>query len=154
MAQPAVALNSLAELYRAQGKYAAAEPVYERPLAICEKPRAPDHRNVATVLENVAEFYEKSGRRDEAGRLEEQAKGIRAINNGNGRRADGTGVGIAIPRPTGRHNRRRNTDSDAFSGEAWLGKAFLFKSRINRNKASIGPCARRSCGTGHERRNQ
>ncbi len=116
-----MALNSLAELYRAQGKYAAAEPVYERPLAICEKPRAPDHRNVATVLENVAEFYEKIGRRDEAGRLKEQAKGIRAINNGNGRRADGTGVGIAL-----RNNRWWTKKPDALSSAVRPGRAFCF----------------------------
>ena len=40
-------LNNLAELYRAQGRYADAEPLYKRSLAIREKALGPDHPDVA-----------------------------------------------------------------------------------------------------------
>jgi tetratricopeptide (TPR) repeat protein len=43
----AASLNNLAELYRAQGQYAQAEPLYKRSLAIVEKALGPDHPNVA-----------------------------------------------------------------------------------------------------------
>ena len=36
-------LNNLAELYRSQGRYAEAEPLYKRALAIEEKARGPEH---------------------------------------------------------------------------------------------------------------
>ena len=50
-------LNNLAELYRAQGRYADAEPLYKRSLAICEKALGPDHPDVATSLNNLAVLY-------------------------------------------------------------------------------------------------
>ena len=40
-------LNNLAHLYRAQGRYADAEPLYKRALAIREKALGPDHPDVA-----------------------------------------------------------------------------------------------------------
>ena len=43
----ATSLNNLAELYRNQGKYAEAEPLYKRSLAIREKALGPDHPDVA-----------------------------------------------------------------------------------------------------------
>ncbi len=58
----ATALNNLAEVYRAQGRYAEAGPLYERSLAIREKNRGPDHPNVATVLNNLAALHEARGR--------------------------------------------------------------------------------------------
>ena len=45
-------LNNLAWLYAAQGRYAKAEPLYKRALAIVEKALGPDHPNVAKSLEN------------------------------------------------------------------------------------------------------
>jgi tetratricopeptide (TPR) repeat protein len=53
----AASLNNLAELYRAQGQYAQAEPLYKRSLAIVEKALGPDHPNVATSLNNLALLY-------------------------------------------------------------------------------------------------
>ena len=47
-------LNNLAQLYRDQGRYADAEPLYKRALAIYEKSLGPDHRDVATALSNLA----------------------------------------------------------------------------------------------------
>ena len=45
----ATSLNNLAELYRTQGKYAEAEPLYKRSLAIVEKALGPEHRLAATL---------------------------------------------------------------------------------------------------------
>ena len=44
----ATSLNNLAELYRVQGKYVEAEPLYQRSLAIREKALGPEHPQVAT----------------------------------------------------------------------------------------------------------
>ncbi len=71
-------LNNLAALYRAQGHYAEAEPVYQRSLAIREKALGPDHPHVATSLENYAALLRETARADEAERMEARAKAIRA----------------------------------------------------------------------------
>ena len=47
-------LNSLAGLYDTQGKYAEAEPLYRRALAIAEKALGPEHPDLATDLQNYA----------------------------------------------------------------------------------------------------
>src|SRR5437764_4307 len=59
-------LNKLAELYRAQGRYAEAEPMYQRALAISEKALGPDHPDVGTLLNNLAELYRGQSRYAEA----------------------------------------------------------------------------------------
>ena len=62
----AASLNNLAGLYRAQVKYAEAEPLYRRSLAIGEKVLGPDHPDVATSLNNLAELYDAQGKYTEA----------------------------------------------------------------------------------------
>ncbi len=57
----ATSLNNLAELYRAQGNYTEAEPLYKRSLAIIEKVLGPEHPNVATSLNNLALLYDTQG---------------------------------------------------------------------------------------------
>ena len=52
-------LNNLAGLYHAQGRYADAEPLYKRALAICEKALGPDHPDVALSLNNLAALYQR-----------------------------------------------------------------------------------------------
>ena len=54
----ATSLNNLALLYDNQGRYADAEPLYKRSLAISRKALGPDHPDVATSLNNLAELYE------------------------------------------------------------------------------------------------
>jgi tetratricopeptide (TPR) repeat protein len=49
------------ELYSDQGRYAEAEPLYKRSLAIREKAFGPDHTNVAVSLNNLAELYRAHG---------------------------------------------------------------------------------------------
>ena len=74
----ATSLNDLGEVYRLQGKYAEAEPLYKRSLAIYEKALGPEHPNVATSLENYAALLRKTGRSDEATEMEARAKAILA----------------------------------------------------------------------------
>ena len=59
-------LNNLAALYRAQGRYAEAERLQRRDLAISEKALGPEHPRVATSLNNLAALYEAQGRTAEA----------------------------------------------------------------------------------------
>jgi tetratricopeptide (TPR) repeat protein len=65
---PAVAtcLNNLANLYHSQGRYAEAEPLYGRSLAIWEQQLGADHPAVATSLNNLAGLYRTQGRYAEA----------------------------------------------------------------------------------------
>ncbi len=71
-------LNNLAQLYHAQGKYAEAEPLFQRSLAIWEKALGPEHSDVATTLENYAALLRQTARADKAERMEARATAIRA----------------------------------------------------------------------------
>ena len=61
-ARLATSLNNLAELYHAQGKYAGAEPLYHRSLAIREKALGPEHPDVATSLNILGSLYHAQGK--------------------------------------------------------------------------------------------
>ena len=74
----ATSLNNLAEIYRTQGKYAEAEPLYRRSLAIGKKALGPEHPNVAQSLKNYAALLRKTNRDAEAAKMETSAKAIRA----------------------------------------------------------------------------
>ena len=74
----ATSLNNLAGLYRTQGKYTEAEPLFQRSLAIVEKALGPEHLNVAQNLENYAALLRKMGRENEAAEMEARAQAIRA----------------------------------------------------------------------------
>ena len=67
----ATSLNNLANLYYSQGKYAEAEPLYQRSLAIVEKALGSDHPNTVKVRENYALLLRNLGRDAEAGKLEQ-----------------------------------------------------------------------------------
>ncbi len=62
----ASSLNNLAELYRAQGLYDQAEPLYKRALAIGEKVLGPDHPNTLTILRNYVNLLSVTNRVTEA----------------------------------------------------------------------------------------
>jgi S1-C subfamily serine protease len=66
----ALSLNSLALLYNAQGRYADAEPLWQRALAIWEKVLGPEHPDVATVVEHYAALLRATNRDAEAAQLE------------------------------------------------------------------------------------
>ncbi len=72
----AASLNNLAELYRAQGKYADAEPLYKRSIELDEKALGPNHPDVATLLGNYAALLRKTNRNAEAEKLEARQKAI------------------------------------------------------------------------------
>ena len=71
-----IRLNNLAGLYRAQGRYAEAEPLYKRALAISEKALGPEHPDVGTSLNNLAVLYQAQGRYAEAEPLYKRALAI------------------------------------------------------------------------------
>ena len=72
-------LNKLAEIYKTQGDYAKAEPLYNRSLAIRERTLRYDHPDVAESLENCAALCRATDRNKEAEPLEQRAASIRAI---------------------------------------------------------------------------
>ena len=65
-------LNNLASLYHAQGRYAEAEPLYQRSFKIREKALGPDHPDVAASLSRLAILCEAQGRYAEAEPLYQQ----------------------------------------------------------------------------------
>ncbi|CAB1096777.1 unnamed protein product [Ectocarpus sp. CCAP 1310/34] len=67
---------SLAFRVPCQGKYDAAEPLYVRSLAIREKVYGPDHPEVATSLNNRAEFLRHQGKYEEAEPLHDRSLAI------------------------------------------------------------------------------
>jgi tetratricopeptide (TPR) repeat protein len=69
----AATLNNLAELYKEEGRYADAEPLYKRVLAINEKALGPDHPSVALALNDLAELYKEEGRYADAEPLYKRA---------------------------------------------------------------------------------
>ena len=64
-------------LYNIQGRYADAEPLYRRSLAIKEKALGPDHPHVATSVSNLAELYRNQGRYVDAEPLFRRSLAIR-----------------------------------------------------------------------------
>jgi tetratricopeptide (TPR) repeat protein len=62
----ATSLSYLAELYRSQGRYAEAEPLYRRALQITEQQLGAEHPDTATSLNNLAGLYRSQGRYAEA----------------------------------------------------------------------------------------
>jgi tetratricopeptide (TPR) repeat protein len=73
-----VALNELAILYRAQGRYAEAKPLYQRALAIREHVLGPDHPWMANILKLYASLLRKTQQMREAETLERRASAIQA----------------------------------------------------------------------------
>jgi tetratricopeptide (TPR) repeat protein len=61
-----------------QGRYSEAAKLAEEALTVAEKIFGPDHPNVEIVYENMAKLYRKTGKEDEAERLEERARRIRS----------------------------------------------------------------------------
>ena len=62
--------------HRAQGRYAEAEPLIKRALAIDEKALGPEHLNVGAELDNLAQLYQEQGRYAEAEPLFSRALSI------------------------------------------------------------------------------
>jgi tetratricopeptide (TPR) repeat protein len=62
----ASALNKLGEAFFRAGRYADAEQVWQKSLAIREKELPPNHPNIATSLNNLAEAYREQGKLTQA----------------------------------------------------------------------------------------
>ncbi len=73
----ASSLNNLAILYRDEGQYGRAAPLYERALAIREGAHGKDHPLVAQSLNNLANLYSDQGQYGRAESLLERALAIR-----------------------------------------------------------------------------
>ncbi len=69
---------AVAGVYQAQGRYAEAEPLYKRSLAIRENTLGAEHPDVAESLENYSALLRETGRGSEAVKLEARARAIRA----------------------------------------------------------------------------
>ncbi|MEH2361283.1 tetratricopeptide repeat protein, partial [Nostoc sp.] len=69
----ASSLNNLAALYRSQGRYSEAEPLYIQALALSRKLLGEEHPSVASSLNNLAYLYDSQGRYSEAEPLYIQA---------------------------------------------------------------------------------
>ncbi len=90
----AQSLNNLAALHENQGRYAEAEPLYKRALAIQEETLGPDHPHVAILLSNLAVLYRNQGRYAEAIKAIRRASTIyrdRAARSGS----DRSGAGVS-----------------------------------------------------------
>ncbi len=73
----AKSVGNLAVLHRAQGRYAEAEPLYKRALAIAEQALGPAHPNVATSLNNLVGLYDAQGKYTDAEPLYQRSLAIR-----------------------------------------------------------------------------
>ena len=73
----AQSLNSLAKLYWTQAKYAEAEPLTGKLLAIVEKVAGPEDPDVAQILKNLAEVYKAQRKYADAEAAHKRALAIR-----------------------------------------------------------------------------
>jgi len=74
----AQSLHNLGDLYRIEGRYSEAEPLYLRALAIREKILGKDHPDVAALLVSYAQLLRQTGLPTKAEDMELRAKQIRA----------------------------------------------------------------------------
>ena len=70
-------LDELAACYYKQHKYAEAEPLLKKSLAIPEKTRGPEHPDVEVTLRNLAALYKDESRYSDAEPLYKRAAAIR-----------------------------------------------------------------------------
>jgi tetratricopeptide (TPR) repeat protein len=76
----ATSLNNLSSVYKTEGRFADAEPLYRRSLEIYEKAWGPESPDLAGSLENYAALLRQTSHMDEASKLEARAKAIRDRN--------------------------------------------------------------------------
>jgi tetratricopeptide (TPR) repeat protein len=62
----AASLNNLANLYKSQGRYTEAEPLYLEALDLTKRLLGDNHPDVAQSLNNLAYLYQSQGRYTEA----------------------------------------------------------------------------------------
>lgn len=69
-------LNNLANCYRQQGKFADAEPVYQRAIDIKSRLSGPVSPDLVPILENYAKMLRAANRPAEADKMEAKARAI------------------------------------------------------------------------------
>jgi tetratricopeptide (TPR) repeat protein len=74
---------SLANILKAQKKFDEAEECYKKALRVCDDSKAPEHPNLASILEDYAELLQKAGRTGEAFELHHRAAQIREFHAKN-----------------------------------------------------------------------
>ena len=74
--QLAISLNSLAESYRLQGRYAEAFVCYQKSLAINEALHGPEHPSVAAILQELAKLCASQRKPEEAKQYQDRAAAI------------------------------------------------------------------------------
>ncbi len=124
-------LNILASLYHAQGKYAEAEPLHKRALAIREKMLGPEHPDLALSLNNLAMLYHDLGKYSEAEPLHKRALAIweKALGPNHPYVATGLENYALLLRKTERTSEAENVGARAKAIRASaLGKAVKFSS--------------------------
>lgn len=72
----AIAQINLGEIYTSQSRYSEAGSLYKQALGIFKKSLGQNHIRVALTLKNIAELYKKTGREEEAQKLEEESTKI------------------------------------------------------------------------------
>jgi tetratricopeptide (TPR) repeat protein len=72
----ATSFNNLAELYKSQGRYSEAEPLYQQALALRQKLLGDEHPDVATSFNNLALLYECSGALQRSGTAVSTSPGL------------------------------------------------------------------------------
>ena len=75
-AKVATSLVNLANTYRQQGKYAEAEPLYQRAIVAKEKGVGPLHKEMIPIFENYAKMLKAAGRTAEAEKMEKKVLAI------------------------------------------------------------------------------
>jgi tetratricopeptide (TPR) repeat protein len=100
----ATIVSVLARIYRAQGRYAEAEPLYQRSLAIFEKALGPEHTGLAKTLGSLAKLYYRQGKYAKAEPLYQRALAIyeKALGPGHPFVAQSLENYAALLRKTGR----------------------------------------------------
>ena len=79
----ALTLSNLAVLYKAQGRYADAEALYQRAWPLFEQALGPTHPHVETCLQNYARLLRDTQRRAEGRALEGRARQARRARHTN-----------------------------------------------------------------------
>ena len=123
------ALNSLADLYRAQGRFAEAEPLYLRSINILEGAMGSAHPSIATSLSNLAELYSALGRYAEAETLFRRAIPIRETAQG----PDHVDVGALLKKLADVYQLLGRRDADALNKRA-LG---IFEKALGSDDPSV-----------------
>jgi esterase/lipase superfamily enzyme len=96
----AAALTTLAELLIEKKRYAQAEPLLKRALAI--RKRSKNKKEIARALDNLAKLYAKQGRKAQAKQMADRAgalRGEKAVPSGRVEKREGGGVATKEAKP-------------------------------------------------------